>query len=57
MPRSPSPDADNTDYALELQDFFAALLEDPEREAVASEIQGKASLTNRSKFYVMFAIC
>ncbi|PPQ68621.1 hypothetical protein CVT25_005531 [Psilocybe cyanescens] len=42
MRRSPSPstaDADNTDYALELQDFLAELSQDPEREAVASEIQ------------------
>ncbi|KAH9482275.1 Protein IMPACT [Psilocybe cubensis] len=40
MHRTPSPDKDdNTDKSAELQDFLAALLEDPEREAVASEIQ------------------
>ena len=42
MPRSSSPSsADDTDYSLELQTFLAELLQNPEREAVASEIEGE----------------
>ena len=33
----------NTDYALELQDFLAELLQNPERESVGSEIEGEDS--------------
>ncbi|KJA29640.1 hypothetical protein HYPSUDRAFT_1061332 [Hypholoma sublateritium FD-334 SS-4] len=40
MPRSSSPSsADDTDYPLELQNFLAELSQNPEREAVASEIE------------------
>ncbi|KDR84138.1 hypothetical protein GALMADRAFT_236812 [Galerina marginata CBS 339.88] len=39
MPRSSSPPGDNDeDHAIELQNFLAELSQDPEREAVASEI-------------------
>ncbi|PPQ82194.1 hypothetical protein CVT25_008060 [Psilocybe cyanescens] len=54
MRHSPSPstvDADNIQYALELQDFLAELSQDPEREAVASEIHGKASEVVLQNFY------
>ena len=45
MPRSSSPSTDDkTDYALELHNFLAELSQNPERESVASEIEGKDPL-------------
>jgi hypothetical protein len=42
MPRSLSPSSiDEKDYQLELQNFLAELAQNPEREAVASEIEGE----------------
>lgn len=38
---SPSSDTDDKDYAQELRDFIAELYERPDREAVASEIEGE----------------
>lgn len=46
MPRSSSPSSDDkTDYSLELHNFLAALSQNAEREPVASEIEGKRSLS------------
>jgi hypothetical protein len=50
QPSSSSPPSDEEpedDYAQELHEFIERLLEDPEKEAVASEIQGMACIWRR----------
>lgn len=41
---SPSPEKDDAYYQLELQIFLAELAQSPDREAVASEIEGEGLL-------------
>ena len=42
-----SPPNDDRDYTKELQEFIIHLSEQPGRESVASEIEGKSSILSR----------